>query len=358
MTDLQTLSLNYGLPPAFLKSLATLDIALGQRRLAPDAAAAFLTELEKLPPNRLKDVARALNHARLYRGDKPAPAILAWFWAPKSAPYDRRRTIAALDEAPGLEVAFLFSFDGYVREAALNRLRSTNSAIVLTAAATRLNDWAEPVRKAARTCVDALFATAPVVVVAEAALFLLERRASWRRGAEELVSLDAAFARPDVLDALVEVVATHMTGAATRGLVEALRTPLLDSRLLDLAGRAASPSVRSLALRTLIDGEARLRIGFDPRYGLYRRVPLYAHRPTGRAASLDALIALGARDRSAAVRRIAADGLIKHRHTLEAPGALTALFLNDRSPSVRQRAEWLAAELGLELPAASRSKGG
>jgi hypothetical protein len=304
--------------------------------------------------------------------DAPKPArrrnIFGWpvgaaedaSWRP--AQPNRRKALSQLSRTPGLDIVFLFCPDGYVREAALNQLASASSPFVLTAVAYRLNDWAEPVRRAAKVCAGRVFASAPVGAVAEAALFLTERKSFWTRGEAELALLDGAFSRPDVVDALSGLILSGHTGAVSRAFSHALAGDVLDHRLLEFATRATNPAVRVIAARTLIDGKTSRRVGYDRQwldktYNLSRRVPRFASRPILRPQPVEALIALTANDRSAAVRRVAAEGLVRFRHEIRNPWPLLALLKDDRSQAVRQRIQFVADDLGLELPPGSRSKG-
>lgn len=105
-----------------------------------------------------------------------------------------------------------------------------------------------------------------------------------------------------------------------------------------------------VALRALIEGRAVWPVGYervwvDKVYGISRRVVRLAERPLDRPLPVDALIQLGLGDRSAAPRRVAAEGLILHRHSLGDIAPLVEGLARDRNPSVRERAAFLAARL-------------
>jgi HEAT repeat protein len=63
---------------------------------------------------------------------------------------------------------------------------------------------------------------------------------------------------------------------------------------------------------------------------------------------LEALIAQGARDRSAVVRRVAAGGLIQHRSSVSNLDEVVQLLAGDKSASVRERAEFVLREQSSE----------
>jgi len=365
----------YDLPPPVIATLGPLSAALLRDEPDQQAARRCVEALEALPPSKVDSVYSALGVwvSMLEWVDAPLPKrrrnMFGW---PVGAPVDtatwrprqpnRSKALSQLKRIPGLDVIFLFCPDGYIREAALKQLVSTRSAFVLTAVAYRLNDWVGPVRLAAQACAMRVFASAPVDAVAEAALFLTQRKSFWRRGEAEIALLDEAFARPDVVEALAGLILSGRSGLVSRAFSHVLARDLLDHRLVEFATRAENPAVRVIAARTLIEGKASRRIGYDRQwidktYNLSRRVPRFASRPIHRPQPVEALIALTAHDRSAAVRRVAAEGLVRLRRDIETPGLLLAMLKDDRSASIRRRIQFVADDLGLELSPASRSKG-
>ena len=139
--------------------------------------------------------------------------------------------------------------------------------------------------------------------------------------------------------------------AATAGSMGALlrhmlRGPEVDRHLPDLSAHAILPSVRSVALRTLIEGRASWPEGYerkwiDKSHGLSRRVTRFGERALPDAPSPGPLIAQGARDRSPVVRRVAASGLIRHRDSLGNVADIIQLLALDSSRAVRERIEFL-----------------
>lgn len=361
------------LPSSLIATLAPLSAALG--RDLPDGAAVrrCVKALEALQPSQVEAVYRALSvRVNMIEWVKVPPErdrnFFGWLvgapkvsadWRPRRP--NRTKALSQMARTPGLDVIFLFCKDGHIREAALKHLVATDSAFVLTAIAYRLNDWVEPVRAAARSCAERVFARAPVAAVSEAALFLTDRKASWKRGASELAVLDEAFSRADVVDALTGLILSGRTGRVTRAFSHILARDALDHRLVEIATRAASPAVRVIAARTLINGQAKRQIGFERRwidktYNLSRRTPLFACRSIQRPYPVEDLIAMASRDGSAAVRRVAAEGLVLFRREIANPEPLLALLRDDPAPSIRQRIAFVERDLGLEIGGASRSK--
>ena len=110
-------------------------------------------------------------------------------------------------------------------------------------------------------------------------------------------------------------------------------------------------AVRAAALRTLLEGKAKWQTGFtykwiDKSHGLRQRVPAIEDRAVERLASLESLILLGAQDRSAAVRKVAATGLVQHHRDLGNANQLLELLAPDRNRTVQERVEFVRKERG------------
>ncbi|WP_150852002.1 hypothetical protein [Sinorhizobium arboris] len=307
-----------------------------------------VTGLSLLPPQAITWAdAKIAYLAELYPRLSSRPSFLALIGLSRSKP--SRSAFDHLANTPSLARLFLFHRDGYVREAALHRFSGPpETAFFLAALVYRLNDWAEPVRRAARRCAKRVFPLIAPEVVVTAAPFLLTRWRIWGRWEQEEASLvDALFEREDVNTLLVERFAQETKGALATELRYLLRGNGFDRHLLLLARHARQPNVRAVALKALIDGYATWPIGFgrkwiDKQFNLSRRIPLYAQRALTEQHSNDALISEGLRDKSAIVRRIAADALIERRQTFAGLDDVIAELGRDRSPAIRERADFLA----------------
>lgn len=248
---------------------------------------------------------------------------------------------------PGLEYLFVFHRDGRLREAALLKITGGLPTPFLFAAVVwRLNDWAAPVRQAAARCANRSFPVTAPSVVARTAAELLVRQASWGRWRDERTMLDRVFSRKDVAAHLAELIAGEKTGPQASTLRYALRTPALDPHLERIAYEAVQPAARAVALNALIDGKTEWPTGtawqwIDKSMGLRRRVPVFSSRTLSVSASRKALIEQGVKDRSAAVRKVALTGVIRHLLGTEEAHALATPLLQDRSPSVRERAAFI-----------------
>lgn len=252
-----------------------------------------------------------------------------------------------LERVPDLEYLFLFHRDGFIREQALGRIDGPlQSAFLFAAIAWRLNDWVEPVRQAAARCASRCFPSTDASIVAEAALALLARENSWGRWSDGRSALFKAFARPDVADALAVAIRTRPAGPMATVLRYALRDSGLDSSLPQLASDAVQPAVRAVAVQALIDGRATWPSGrtwqwVNKPMGIRRWETQYSHRPLACSAARIPLLEAASRDPFATVRRVAASALIRYELGTEQARRIAAPLLNDRSPSVRQRAEFI-----------------
>ncbi|MGJ5204291.1 hypothetical protein [Bradyrhizobium sp. HKCCYLR20261] len=258
------------------------------------------------------------------------------------------RDLALMRRAPDYAWIFLFHPSGHVREAALDWLqRPPASPFFLAAVAWRLNDWAEPVRRAAARYVQRVQRQIAPDVAASSAPYLLDRRHSWGRwGSSEADLLDDVFGRPDVLPIIAGFLQRTANGSLARYLRLVVRYPAIDQYLPALAASAIQPQVTAIAYRCLLTGSVTWFAGYgwewiDKVYGIRKRVPKFNHRPLQDIALPPDLFWQAARDASVIVRRAAADALIASRTTVPDEDRLIAHFEQDKNPSVRSRADFL-----------------
>jgi hypothetical protein len=330
------------LPPSLTAKLS----ALGSRtdRDAMDATLKeIMIELSALPAGAVVRAAGEIAAAaRLWW----QPAAHQWWWglagAPKVDP-----DLKLLTKSPDYAWLFLFHHNGHVREAALGAIDTPpTSPFLFSALAWRLNDWALPVRSAARRCADRVLPQTSADVAAEAALYLLDRRLVWGRWRDEPKSLDAVFSQPDVIGSLASRIEERSTGPVARCLRHALRFPGIDAHLYRLATAARQPLVRAIAHECLSAGKASWVVGLewmwiDKVYFKRRQVPKFETREIQRPLPLAELIKGAAGDKSAIVRKVAADALIAFRSEVPNAEDLISELAKDRSPAVRSRADFL-----------------
>ncbi|MGE7116612.1 hypothetical protein ACQKH7_07410 [Brevundimonas sp. NPDC029107] len=333
--------------PALLEALAD---QLDQMRPSSELVNKAVSLLESTPPSRFVEIDRQIRDlGRLYH-HRYLPDDRLGGWLRLLARSNRKTGPSAdlimLNHQPALAPIFLSHGDGRVREAALDHLTEIKAPYIVCAIALRLNDWAGPVRYAAIECADRLLGATSPTVLAEAAKEILPRRSTWTRGDSALLRLDAAFARADVVQAIVNHLAASVTGPCIRILAEVSRTDVVDIWLEHLAFNAAQPNVRALAYRFLIEEEAAWPEGFehvwiDKTYGMERRIRRYGNRSLSITTDRAHLIAAGAKDRAAAVRLAVADSLVRHRHSLPDPAGLAKELSKDKHPGVRLRAQFV-----------------
>jgi hypothetical protein len=300
---------------------------------------AVVAELSALPADAVVRVSREIaTVARLWWH----PPLVGTTYGPIEDP-DLQLLLKSTDYA----WLFLFHNNGYVRAAALGAISEPpTSPFLFSALAWRLNDWVQPVRAAAERCADRVLQRTATDVAADAALYLLDRRLVWRRWSGELRVLDAVFSRPDVIASLASRIQQKPTGPVARCLRHALRYPSIDTHLQRLAEAAIQPSVRAIAYECLSSAKASWAVGFewmwiDKVYFKRKQVRKFQTRDVQRPLPLADLIERAARDKSAVVRKVAADALIALRSEMPNAEALISQLAKDRRPAVQSRADFL-----------------
>jgi hypothetical protein len=326
--------------PVGLQATLTLirsRLARGERLGSElDRALDFMRDLA---PEQIGRIERAIAERAGLGRRAPEPLLSALF-------RPRLTDLEQLLRTPRLECLFLFHRDGRLREVALQRLTGgLPSPFLFAAVAWRLNDWAQPVRQAAASCARRCFPLTSPDVVARCAV-LLVRRLSWGRWGEEREILDEAFGREDVATRLADLIIGAATGPLAAVLRAALRTRMLDPHLQRISSDAMQPSVRALALDTLINGKAEWPSGYtwqwvDKSMGKRHRVAVHDTREISVAVDRKALIDRGAGDKSAVVRRVALTGVIRHLRGAPEARGYAGRLLADRSRPVRERAEFI-----------------
>jgi len=106
-----------------------------------------------------------------------ASAARLWSWSKRLSWFERivlrqKDDRDLLDEVPGLPFLFLFHRNGFLRQAALDRISGPiPNAFLVAALAWRRNDWVNQVRASAQACMDrCLPLTSPEVL----SVFFLE----------------------------------------------------------------------------------------------------------------------------------------------------------------------------------------
>lgn len=327
------------LPPPLAAKLAALGGRLGR---SDGELEDVLTDLSALPANLIVRASREIAMAARLGWFQNDILYQGLFGKPSSAQELLRKN-------PDYAWLFLFHPSGYAREAALNAINlPPKSPFFFAALAWRLNDWVFPVRQAAQRCTERVLHSTGADVVADAALYLLDRRLVWGRWSDEPKNLDRAFGRKDVMAALTGRLREQSTGPLASCLRNALRYQNVDEHLPRLAAAAVQPAVRAVAYQCVISGKAAWVVGFewvwiDKVFFQRRRVPKLETREIQRTRLAADFIREAARDKSAFVRKVAADALIAARSQLpdEDEEALIALLAKDRNAAIRSRADFM-----------------
>jgi hypothetical protein len=318
------------LPPTLSAQLAALA-----RRHTPSDLQDVLTGFSALPAGLVVDASSELSTAI-----RPQNPSLLEQLSTKS-----ERQLLKIN--PDYAWLLLFHYSGYEREAALEAIEvPPNSPFFFSALAWRLNDWVEPVRQAAVRCAERVLPRISPDVAATAAPYLLDRRFVWGRWTEEPKVLDAVFRRADVMAALAMRMQEQQTGPFASCLRHALRYPEIDEHLPNLAVAAVQPSVRAAAYQCLISGRATWPVGYgwtwvNKIYGLRKRTRTLGSRDIQIASPAVEWIRKGIHDRSVLVRRIAADAMVGARAQIPDADRLIAVLANDRSSTIRSRADYM-----------------
>ncbi|MBV9884212.1 MAG: hypothetical protein JO276_14475 [Sphingomonadaceae bacterium] len=343
---------NWILPLPLRARLHAIGIGLADGTVDADDARAAVEMMAMLP---LRNLSQSINEVR-HHGRLFVPSVEVAPTRVLSQLFNFLRSDAShaeqLARTPGLEYLFLCHSSGYLREAALHKLDGPLSTpFMVGLVVDRLNDWVPQVRRAARETLARTTATTDPQIIASAALHLLVRTESWRRWRCEAEGFADLLAREDVARSLADAISAAPTGPMMRILRAAMRRPVLDGFLLDLFQRARQPAVRAMVLKAMLEGKASWAEGTEKKWidkslGLFRHGPAWRERPIERPLPMFRLIELGLMDRTAAVRKVAASGLIAHFDAIPKARTLAERLLRDRSPAVRERAAFALSRSG------------
>lgn len=302
---------------------------------------AVLEGLFALPASSISQAAPEIAAAaKLYRRQKPPSLFRNFFQKPLS---DKEQLL----DVPDLQYLFVFHADGWIREAALKRMvAGLPSPFMVAALAFRLNDWVEPVRKAAVLCANRCFPLTAPQIMADGIAAMVVRQQNWRRWGDESEALDEALTSPDIAKEIASLICISRTGPASQIFRFVLKTSAIDPYLPHLATNGLQPAVRAMAVQMIADNRASWPVGWewkwlDKSMGRRQRIPKFAFRDL--IVSLEPLKVLhaAASDRSAIVRRGVLTALIQHHLGSKDAENIALRLKGDLYPSVRERAEFI-----------------
>ncbi|OBT09617.1 hypothetical protein A9267_20555 [Shewanella sp. UCD-FRSSP16_17] len=247
----------------------------------------------------------------------------------------------------------LISWDGYKREKTLRTLSgAAPNTFFFSLAIRRLNDWVPQVREAAREKLPEIAkATNPEFVV-EALCIALSNWNSWGRIKEEDKNvLLQIICDEEIAESLRSKLISSTSGPMPSLFSQLGRTPILDENIENIASKAAQPTVRAKAYRSLFEGkiswiEGRKWEWTDIRYCEGRLNPIVAEREVSVQTSLLTLLNLSSEDRSSIVRRISAEILIRDLSNIGVIARDYAeKFASDKSQAVSERGRFALKKL-------------
>jgi hypothetical protein len=326
-----------------LSILATMD--LDDKQFAATLQE-VLIELETLPAHAVVWAEQSIAVAGALHRQNFNLAQSVWsFKAAKSDPKTLRRH-------PALAFLWLCHRNGYAREEAVKSiLIPPTSGFFLATLFSRLNDWVEPVRVEASRCIERLFYDIRPEVIVAASPYLLSRWMDWKRwNSKDIALLDRLLARSDVAAALAKKFRARAEGPLASQMRSLLRNDAIDKYLPSLVVESENPAVRIVCLRVLARSCVEVHVGFERKwidkvYGHFRLVPSTEKRPVRLSYDINKIIAQCLRDRSTAIRRVAADVLIERYKNFPDVDSCVARLLQDKSKAVRERGEFLQRQL-------------
>ncbi|WP_133303971.1 hypothetical protein [Aurantiacibacter aquimixticola] len=276
-----------------------------------------------------------------------------WQWQRKTSWWRRLLPVEQSDRyllanEPDVALLFIFHRNGFIRQAALERIRGPIPNTFLVAAlAWRLNDWVPQVRKSALACAARCLPKTDAKPLADFFFETVHPRTTWRRwNARGKAVLEEAITRDDVKEEIVAKLLDGRKGPLPSFLSYLLRYDWIDPYLPTIASNSKVPGVRAIALRSLIRGNARYKDGtvlrwIDKPMGLRRREPKIIARSLSIERNPIALIQEGANDKSAVVRRVALSGVIELGLYKSIDHEFIQRCTKDASRSVRSRADFI-----------------
>jgi hypothetical protein len=243
-------------------------------------------------------------------------------------------------------LVLMFNRNGYRREQSMNLLREIpDSQFFVAALVSRMNDWVEPVRRAAEECAKRCLPNVSAKTLIGTLPFVFGRAINWKRwiGMPEIIL--TSLSRPDCVAELAkQIQSTNEVSASV--LRTALRFGLLEKQIIELSSKAKRPENRAILLKAILDDEITWVGGYeqkwvDKTYGIKKRVTIFGCRELHLQVSKEFFVEQAARDASAMVRRIAAQAIIDHSAKLSNLEFLVTKFNEEKSKSILERIDYI-----------------
>lgn len=247
----------------------------------------------------------------------------------------------------------IISLNGYERE---NSLRSLSggapNAFFLVLVIRRLNDWVPQVRKATREVLPFIIKNTAPKYISEILSIVLLNWDSWGRIEEEDKQLLLhVIDREDLALPIKSKLISSVSGPMPSLFSQLGRTSLLDNYLNEIANHAIQSYVRAKAFRSLFEGrmtwiEGREWQLIDKVYGERKLVPVIGERKIEVQTPFLELLNRSASDRSAIVRQVSAEFVIRNIDNLDNEAkAFAEKFTADKSSSVSEQGKFILKKL-------------
>jgi len=251
----------------------------------------------------------------------------------------------------------LISWDGYKREKALRTISgAAPNSFFFALAIRRLNDWVPQVRKAARQKLPLIVKESEPVHVIDALCITLLNWNSWGRIEDQDKQVLLEIISNEKIGSAIKLkLISSASGPMASLFTQVGRTSVLDKYIKEIAENAIQPSVRANAYRSQFEKrmawvEGRKWEWTDIQYCKGRLIPIISERKLTITTPLIELLKKSSGDRSAIVRRISAEFLIRELETLgEEAQQLARVFSLDKSPSVSERGKFALKKLKIKI---------
>ncbi|MBU1413207.1 hypothetical protein KKC22_16985 [Myxococcota bacterium] len=250
--------------------------------------------------------------------------------------------------------------DGFKRERTLRILSGgAPNRFFFAMAVRRLNDWVHQVRSAAREQLPSMALASNPEDVVDVLLAVFPHWNTWGRlQNEEKQTLLAIASIEAVTQSLKSRLVSATAGPLASVLAQVGQSTVLDAYLPEIAGRAIQPSVRAKAYKSLLDGKAMWLAGRKWEWtdlssckGHFK--PMLCSRPLSLTVPFEETLAAASSDRSAFVRLVAGDVLIRESGNLGAFAfQLASKLASDPHPSVAECGAFALKKLSQKVPGA------
>lgn len=247
----------------------------------------------------------------------------------------------------------IISWNGYERESSLRSLSGgAPNAFFLVLLIRRLNDWVPQVRKSTREVLPLIIKNTTPEYISEILSVVLLNWNSWGRIEEEDKQLLLRIINTeDLAIPLKFKLISSVSGPMPSLLSQLGRTSILDTHLDDIANNSIQPYVRAKAFRSLFEErmtwiEGRKWQLIDKVYGERELIPIIGERKIEVQTPFIELLNRSAADRSAIVRQVSAEFVIRNIESLGNHSRFFAeKFAADKSNSVSEQGKFILKKL-------------